>query len=718
MPVVNVGEILGLALRHMQAGNVQQAESLLRQIIDEVPSQPDAYHLLGIIAYQAGRYDEAVAAIRHAVSLNPGAADFHTNLGLALQAVGRVDEAVAHYLHALRIQPASPETIICYGNILLGQKKLAEAEACYRRALQIKPGLASAHNGLGLALEQQDKLDQARACFRQAVSSKPSLAEAHYNLGNSYKRLEIFDEAIRCYEEALRLKPNLAEAANNLGGVLARQGKYDEAIRWYREALRINGNLADAYSGLGHAFERQDKPEEAVECYRNALRLQPGSVEARLGLGCALERYNRVDEAVECFDEILRLNPEKAEALNNLGTALERQEKLNEALTKYERAMQLKPGYAAARWNRARLLLLLGDFERGWPEYEGRWTQGCTVRREFHQPLWDGSDLSGRTILLYAEQGLGDTLQFCRYAQLVKQRGANVIVECQPQLIALLSSLRGIDHLAAAGSQLPAFDVQAPLGSLPGILGTTLETIPADVPYLRAASRLIAHWRGELSEVRCPTSDVGNRMSEIRRQVDFDIGLRTSDFGRSFRIGIAWQGNPAYGFDRQRSIPLKCFAPLVDSVEGIQLISLQKGAGRGQLKEMSGVRSPVSGVSSNSYDTGRRTPDTGHVFDPSDTIDEASGAFMDTAAIMKCIDLVISSDSAIAHLAGGLGVPAWIALPLIPDWRWLLRRENSPWYPGMRLFRQRRDGDWEEVFARMAEELKRRVCLAGAFNGS
>jgi hypothetical protein len=341
-------------------------------------------------------------------------------------------------------------------------------------------------------------------------------------------------------------------------------------------------------------------------------------------------------------------------------------------LADFDLVLHLDPDFAQAHWNRAVVLLLLGDFERGWPEYEWRWTQpwkkssvgtsplspsergaGARGGAEYSQPLWDGSDVAGRTILLYAEQGMGDTMHFIRYAPLVKQRGGRVVVECQPPLLPLLATAGGIDALVGRGSPLPVFDFQAPLLGLSGIFRTDFTNIPTAIPYLEARSELAEQWRNT---------------------------LRSSS--SAFRIGIAWQGNPGFLDDWERSMPLAQFAPLAQ-VPGVQLISLQKGPGTEQLQVPSNAQFPLSTFA----------------------LDESAGAFMDTAAIMKSLDLVICSDSAIPHLAGALGVPVWMALPFVPDWRWLLQREDSPWYPTMRLFRQSREGDWEDVFLRIAAEL-------------
>jgi hypothetical protein len=293
------------------------------------------------------------------------------------------------------------------------------------------------------------------------------------------------------------------------------------------------------------------------------------------------------------------------------------------------------------------LLLLTGDFEPGWREYEWRWKTTRFPPRNFRQPVWCGEPLEGRAILLHTEQGLGDALQFIRYAPLVKRFGGTVFVECEKPLWKLLSRCPGIEQLIVAGEEVPPFDVYAPLLSLPGILKTTMASIPANVPYVFADNALITLWRDRLGG------------------------------GRLFRIGINWHGRTGRGYWRERDIPIECFAAL-SRVPNVQLVSLQRGEGEHELAR--------SGIP---------------IIDLSDEVDTVHGAFMDTAAIMTNLDLVITSDTSIPHLAGALGVPVWLALPFVPDWRWLLDRSDSPWYPTMRLFRQGRAGDWSDVFSQI-----------------
>jgi tetratricopeptide (TPR) repeat protein len=384
------------------------------------------------------------------------------------------------------------------------------------------------------------------------------------------------------------------------------------------------------------------------------LAINPDYAEAHNGLGNTHQRFGRLEEAAACYERALQLKPEYADARVNLGISWHNRGRLSEAIANYEQVLQRNPSHGDAHLSRAFAWLVSGDFERGWPEYEWRWRNKQMTRREFRQPEWDGRPLVGKTILLHAEQGLGDTIQFIRYAPLVKRLAGRVIVECQEQLLPLLARCQGVDEWVGHGLPLPSFDVQAPLLSLPRLFRTSLKDIPAETPYLFAGPDLVNQWRD---------------------------WLRALD---GFKIGIAWQGNTAYRGDHFRSIPVGQFAPLA-RIREVCLISLQKGDGAEQL-----------GEGENLF----------RVMDFSRQLDQQGGAFTDTAAVMMNLDLVVTSDSAIAHLAGALGVPVWVALPLVPDWRWLLDRDDCPWYPTMRLFRQTRLGDWEEVFQRIATEVE------------
>lgn len=582
---------------------------------------------LGWQCYQAGNLMEAEQAYRGAVQSDAGNAQAWCMLGIVCRARGDLVQAAASYREAVRLLPDFVEAHNNLGNVLVLQGELTEAVACYGRVLRLRPGFVEAHNNLGAALRHLGRLA----------------------------------EAVDCYREALRLRPDYADAHNNLGDALSQIGRTDEAVAHYREAIRLRPDFAGAYNNLGSALRHQGQFSEALDCYRQALRLVPHSADAHYNLGSLFMQQGGLEEAVASYREAIRLKPDYAEAHFHLGQALRAQGHPEEALAVYQRLLQIRPDNPEAHLSRALTWLLLGDYEHGWPEYEWRLQCKGFYRPPLPQPRWDGSPLHGRTILLHAEQGLGDTLQFVRYAPLVKERGGTVILACPKTLLRLLAGCPGIDRLLAADADPPPFDVHAALPSLPSLFGTSLANVPAPLPYLFADPALSEQWRRELAAYS------------------------------GFKVGIAWQGNPKYLADRYRSFPLVDFEPLA-RVPGVHLFSLQKAPGAEQLQ--AALPFPV-------HDLGPR-------------LDEVTGPFMDTAAVMKNLDLVITVDTALAHLAGALGVSAWVVLSSASDSRWMLERDNSPWYPTLRLFRQQAWGGGDRVFARVAAALRERVAaLAG-----
>jgi tetratricopeptide (TPR) repeat protein len=535
---------------------------------------------------------------------------------------------------------------------------LRRAEEVYRGLLREHPRDGRTWFVLANLCDAEGRLGEAVACYRQAGECCPDDPRGPFALGGVLLKQGRLAEAENAFRRCLRLRPDHVEALVNLGYVLAEQEKRDEARACYERALELRPRLPEARQNLGNLLRDQGRPEEALACYDAALRERPDYAKAHVNRGIALVALGRVDEAVASIRGGVELQPDFAEAHSSLGAALSLQERLDEAVAEYRHALRIDPDLADTHWNLGLALLLQGRFAEGWPEFEWIWkTKKAGTVPAYDRPRWDGSPLDGKTILLHAEQGLGDTIHFVRYARLVRQRGGRTVVQCQRPLVRLLSRCPGIDVLLPQGAPLPPYDVHASLQSLPGIFRTDLPTIPAEVPYLHADPDLVEHWRRELAPVR------------------------------GFRVGIVWQGNPQHPWDRHRSIPLTAFEPLA-RVEGVRLIGLQKGCGSEQLQELAG-RFPVLTLGS--------------------LVDETSGPFMDTAAILRHLDLLVTADSAVAHLAGALAVPGWVALSFSPDWRWLLGREDSPWYPSLRLFRQPALGDWGSVFARMAEALRERV---------
>jgi tetratricopeptide (TPR) repeat protein len=547
-----------------------------------------------------------------------GRADSSFNRALELHQLGRFDEALVICDRALALRPADPEAHYYRGNALRGLGRPAEAVASYDRALALRPAFAEALNNRGNALQSLDRLDEALASYDQSLALRPEHADTLNSRGAALQRLQRLDEALVSFDRALALRPTYAEALFNRGIVLQELNRLDEALASYDRALVLQPDYPEALNNRGNTLQGMDRPEEALAS----------------------------------FDRALALRPEYADALNNRGNVLRTLNRPREALASFDRALNLRPDYPDAHWNSSLACLLLGDFARGWQEYEWRWQVPALRQpvRPFQKPRWQGGEaLAGKTIFVYAEQGLGDTIHFCRYARLLAARGARVVLEVQPILKTLLEGLAGVHTLISRGESPPEFAFECPLLSLPLAFGTDLGSIPAEPHYLVPDEHRVGAWQARL-------------------------GVRTG-----MRVGLVWAGNPTLGNDRTRSVPLQMLTRL--AIPGVQLISLQKELRDGD-RELLAAHPEILHLGDELTD------------------------FADTAALMASLDLVISVDTAAAHLAGALGRPVWILQRFAPDFRWLLDREDSPWYPSARLFRQPRFGDWDSVINRVALALE------------
>ena len=535
---------------------------------------------------------------------------------------------------------------------------LRGAEEAYRRALRRNPEHGRTWFALAQLCERDKRPAEAIACFRRGLEITPREAEGWYALGNVCLAERQFADAEAAYRKCVAIRPDHARGHGNLGFTLNELNRPKDAQAAYEKSLKLCPDLAEVHHNLGNLLREDDRLADAIVRYDRALQIRPDYGKAWINRGIALMAQGRLDEAIADLERGVGLRPDLPDSHTSLGAALSVVQRFDEALAAYERALTLNGEHAEAGWNQSLIHLLRGDYERGFAAYEWRWKCKRTKRvPNFSEPRWDGTPLKGRTILLYGEQGLGDTLQFIRYAPMVKALGGRVIVNCQNALIRLLTRTPGIDGLVGWGATPPKFDTWIPLLSLPGIFGTRVDSIPTPIPYVFPDPKLVAHWRRQLVPLR------------------------------GVKVGIAWQGSPRHAWDRHRSVALKLFESLA-RIEGIHLVSLQKHRGSEQI-DAAGKSFPVLS------------------FGP--LLDEASGPFMDTAAIIANLDLVITVDSAMAHLAGALGTPAWVALANTPDWRWGLDRAGSVWYPTHRLFRQPKFGDWLSVFVEMAAALKTHV---------
>ncbi len=536
-------------------------------------------------------------------------------------------------------------------NLLVQQGQVDRLWAVLQDVVRQYPQEADVYHLLGWCCTQQRRYEEAIGHFREAVRLKPDATGSLNNLGLLLLEQERIGEAIEAFKAAVSAQPNYVDGLTNLSLALARAGMCDRAVFFLEHALKFDPRCADAHHYLGYSYMTLGRLEEAERHLTTALELRPGMGGYLSTLGLLREKQHRAEEATAVFQQAVNASPNLAEPWNNLGN-IEAAVwgNYDRALQYFNQTLAIRPMYADAKYHRGMVELTIGDFERGWADYESRPTIFQKSPQRYNQPRWNGEPLAGKTIVLHCEQGLGDTLQFIRYAQYAKNLGAAVICEVQKALLRLLANTPGIDELLEEGAALPAHDYQIPLMSMAQILGIP----PRQQPYLFASPERIEFWKERVGQIQ------------------------------GFKIGIAWQGASIFKYDWLRSIPLAQFAPLA-RLSGHTLISLQKFEG---VDQIAANREAVP------------------VVELEPEIDLEAGPFMDTAAIMKHLDLVITSDTAIAHLAGGLGVPVWLATAYAPDWRWMTGREDSPWYPTMRLFRQTKAARWEDVFERMAQTLR------------
>ncbi len=556
----------------------------------------------------------------------------------------------------------SAEELLALASHSCQQGDFQEAEQYYRQILEDDPRHAEGHFGLGRALRGQGRLTEAVASFQHAVQLRPDFPDAYSALGAVF--LQSVQSGLGSSNtpsvqaaNAATVEPTRAGAARAFerGMALQQVSRLEEATACFEDAVGADPEHADAWNCLAACHHAHMRYAEAIACYQRALACRPDYAIVYNNLAQAYLAVNRPEDVAAACREATRLKPDFADAYKHLGVALKLLGRPEEADVYFEKARRLRPACMEPAFDLAETLLRLGEYELGWREYEGRWRVPAFAAMrpdECPQPEWDGSPLEGRTILLRAEQGLGDTLQFVRFASLARERGARVLVEVPPVLVGVVQSCPGIDQVIGKTPLIPATDVYAFLLSLPGLLSITLSNLPASVPYLSADPTLTAHWREQLRGFP------------------------------GYKVGIVWQGRQDNPQDPKRSVSLAQFAPLA-AIPGIHLFSLQVGLGTAQLAGLAGQL----GVT-----------DLGSRFNPT--------SFDDAAAVIENLDLVITVDTSLAHLAGALGRAVWVALGMRSDWRWLLDREDSPWYPTMRLFRQRQPGDWEEVFGRIHDALK------------
>jgi len=571
---------------------------------------------------------------------------------LAFHRAGLLAEAEQLYQRVLEHRPGSFDCQHLLGVISYQRGNCLEAVRQIDAALKINSRVADAHLNRGNALLRLKRFDEALASYDKAIAIKGEPDAALLNCrGSALRNLGRLDEALEDLDRAIALRPDLLETYNNRANILKDLDRTEAALADYDRAIALKPDNADAFNNRGNLHKQLAEHDEALADYERAIALRPDYAEAFYNHGTTLLELRRYDMALTQLSRAIALRPGYAEAFYNRGTALMALPRIDEALADFAKALELKPGYHDAAWNRGLCHLLVGRWRDGWPDYERRW-QTAQTPPDWHlcgRPQWTGrEDIRGKTLLLHSEQGHGDTIMAARFVRQVIARGARVILDAPPLLRDLLAEIDGVT-LTAPAAPAPAFDLYCPLMSLPGALDVTLENLKPEGPYLRAPDAHLEKWRRRL-----PTSG-------------------------GMKVAINWAGNPTFQHDATRSIGLQRMLPLL-AQSGVQFFSLQKDLREGDDEILRGR----PGIT---------------------RFGEEIATFADTAAIISLVDLVISSDTSVVHLAGALGKPVWILLQRVPDWRWLLEREDSPWYASARLFRQTALGDWNGVVDRVAAEL-------------
>jgi tetratricopeptide (TPR) repeat protein len=676
------------ARAHFQKGNYAEAEALCEGLLAKQPSDFDALYLLGAIRHAQGRLPDALDALARALKTNSRSPEVLFNHGMILANLNRLAEALDSYDRLVSLRPDWAEAQCNRGRVLLDLGRPDAALPCFEAALRLKPDFADALNGQGNALVALRKPEQALAALDRALRLQPANAPALFNHGTALARLGKYPEALASYEKAITVNPHYAQAHANRGVALRKLKRHDDALASCDRAIALDPGHANAWITRGNVLYDMTRYDEALASYDRATAIDPQHDGPWVDRGVVLEHLARLDEGLASYDRALAINPNNGRAWTNRGNTLLVQGRLDEALANHDRALALGPDTVStliskgvvllhagrpleareyldralardpvapkARFSKSVVDLLLGNLADGWRGYEARFdTREISGHRSFTRPRWTGEPLGGKTLLLRTEQGLGDNIQFVRYASLVGERG-RVVVEVPRALVRLVTGLKGIAQIVCEGDPLPDFDFYCPLLSLPLALGTTMETIPNAVPYLTADPNAVAAWRRRLAPL---------------------AGLR---------VGLVWAGSPgatvtARAVDRRRSMTLAHLSPLA-GMPSVSFVSLQKGAPAAQIK------SAPAGLA---------------IHDWTDDLKD----FADTAALIEALDLVISVDTSVVHLAGALAKPVWMFNRFDSEWRWLLGREDSPWYPTLRQFRQSRPGDWASAVAYMAAEL-------------
>lgn len=677
------------AIAFHQSGALDEAERRYKVLLTSLPADTTLFNMLGLIAIQQGRFEEGIRFLLKSLAINPCQADVLNNIGNAYKALNHLDLALVYFEQAIAINPCHADSHYNRGVVLHCLTRWDEAITCYDRAIAIDPDNADAHYNKGVTLQAISRMEEALASYdraigidsgyepayinrglllhdlnqfavalanyEQAIAINPVNGDTYFNRGNVLRELNRLDEALASYRQAFTLNPNDAEAHSNAGNLLIDLNRYEEALLSCDRAIASNPAHSGALYNRGIILARLKRHEEACMSYRDALAVMPDFVDAHINLGVTLQKMQLLEEALACYEHALAIDADSESAYFNRAVVLQQFNRVDDALDSYQQALARNPEHIDANWGKAMLKLLMGDYLEGWQLYEWRWRKNPSIRkaRNYQQPLWLGEQsLQGKSLYIYREQGLGDFIQFSRYIVLAEQLGATVVLETPGSLLSMMATLTQRAVLIEMGQPVPVFDYHCPIMSLPLAFKTTLATIPDRVPYLTVDRSKTVEWRRRLGE------------------------------SAQLKVGLVWSGSKEHSSDHHRSFNAKTLLPLLQ-IPFVEFHCLQT-----EIRE----------------DDAAFIADIANLKIHHSNIDD----FGDTAALIEIMDVVISVDTSVAHLAGALAKKAWILLPYAPDYRWMLDRNDTPWYPTARLFRQPAIGDWDSVIF----EVQNHLCAA------
>ncbi|MGP1717319.1 MAG: tetratricopeptide repeat protein [Methylophilus sp.] len=641
------------ALAFHQSGNVADAKNLYLILLSTYPNAPRLLNNLAMIEFQQGKYESGLVYVEKSLGIDANQFTAYGNRGAALFALGRLNDAYDDYNRAIALNKNYAEAYYNRGILHEKHERFAEALADYEKAIELRANYTNAYNNRGNILKELKKYEEALLSYDHAISLNPRHAEAHYNRGVILNELKRFRDAYESYHQAIALNSHYVDAYNNCGNVVIELKRFEEALACFQKAIEINPNYAYAYNGQGNVLMELKRFDEALLSYEKAIALNQSSSDAHNGKSNALQELKRFDDAVSGYEQAIALNPDSADTYANRGLALQGLEKFDEAIENFDKAIALNPESVDPYWNKALLKILMGEWEEGWQLYEYRRHRKGQKESypDYKQPLWIGNEaIADKVLYIYPEQGLGDFIQFCRYVPLVEKLGAKVILNVPAPLISMIKTMGLNARIVTKDEKVDAFDLHCPIMSLPLALKTTIENVPNSVPYFYADKTKKHYWEDKLAHA-----------------------------SQQLKVGLVWSGSKDHKKDHDRSLRLEQLAPLFNLP--IALYSLQKEV-RDQDQVTLSRLNQIKQYSAELVD------------------------FSDTAALVDCLDLVITVDTSVAHLAGALAKNVWILISYLPDYRWMLDRDDTPWYPTATLFRQPEVGDWESVILNVKEGLE------------